>query len=156
MDSRIIEQKLASVARCVRRIQSRYEGGKGDNGDESGGSTWTENVDTQDIVALNLARAIGLCVDIALHMAASWVDAEPSSMAASFEPLVAKRVIDRKTADELRLAVGFRSVVVHNYEAIDWNRAAPGIDARLELFRMFAAQVIRFVDSQNESGSSAQ
>jgi uncharacterized protein YutE (UPF0331/DUF86 family) len=81
---------------------------------------------------------------------------EPSSMATSFEPLVSKGVIDRKTADELRLAVGFRNVVVHNYEAIDWNRVAPVIEDRLELFRMFAAQVIRYVDRQTESGSSAQ
>lgn len=150
MDSRIIEQKLASVGRCVRRIQSRCESS------ESGGRALTENVDTQDIVALNLARAIGLCVDVALHMAASWVDMEPSSMAASFEPLVSKGVVDRKTAEELRLAVGFRNVVVHNYEAIDWDRVAPGIDARLDLFRLFAAQVIRYVDRQTESGSGGR
>ncbi len=134
MDSAIVRQKLASIERCVRRIdacKARLD------------KSVDDDPDAHDSVALNLVRAIGLSADVALHLISAWGDETPASMAASFEPLVAHRVLTREMADELRRAVGFRNVVVHNYEAVNWAFVLPVLDARLVLFKAFAESILK-------------
>ena len=103
-----------------------------------------DDPDAHDCVALNLVRAIGLSADVALHLISSWGAETPSTMAASFEPLVSRGVLTRAVADELGRAVGFRNVVVHDYEAVDWALVVPVLDARLSLFKTFAASILRY------------
>jgi uncharacterized protein YutE (UPF0331/DUF86 family) len=136
MDSAVVRQKLASIERCVRRIeacQPRLE------------KSIDEDPDAHDSVALNLVRAIGLSADVALHLISGWGAETPASMATSFEPLVAHRVLTREMADELRRAVGFRNVVVHNYEAVNWAFVLPVLDARLALFKTFVESILKYM-----------
>ena len=138
MDSAVVRQKLASIERCVRRIeacQARLA---------RPGERIDDDLDAHDSVALNLVRAIGLCADVALHLISGWSVETPSTMAASFEPLVSRGVLTHAVADELRRAVGFRNVVVHDYEAVDWALVLPVLDARLSLFKTFAASILRY------------
>lgn len=58
MDQVIIDQKLESLRRCVRRLHERCPDTP---------ELLSEDLDAQDIVSLNLTRAIQLCVDIAAH-----------------------------------------------------------------------------------------
>jgi uncharacterized protein YutE (UPF0331/DUF86 family) len=55
MDREVIEQKLESLRHCVRRIESRCP---------ADAQTLASDPDLQDIVALNLSRAVQVCVDI--------------------------------------------------------------------------------------------
>ena len=135
MDSAVVRQKLASIERCVRRIESCQA---------RLGNSIDDDPDAHDSVALNLVRAIGLSADVALHLISGWSVETPSTMAASFEPLVSRGVLTRAVADELGRAVGFRNVVVHDYEAVDWALVVPVLDARLSLFKTFAASILRY------------
>ena len=56
MDRRVIDEKLESLRRCVDRIRTRCP---------EDSSLLVSDPDLQDIVSLNLTRAVQLCVDIA-------------------------------------------------------------------------------------------
>ena len=57
-----------------------------------------EDIDMQDILALNLKRSIQLCVDIANHILSVWDDSPAMPMAASFERLPEKEIISKDLA----------------------------------------------------------
>lgn len=59
MDPLIVAGKLESLRRCVARIEARRAATAND---------LASDVDVQDSVALNLTRAVQLCVDLALHV----------------------------------------------------------------------------------------
>lgn len=54
MDREVIEQKLKSLRRCLRRIETKCP---------SDVATLVTDIDLQDIVALNLSRAVQICVE---------------------------------------------------------------------------------------------
>jgi len=55
MDREVIEQKLESLRRCLHRIETKCP---------ADARTLVADIDLQDIVALNLSRAVQICVDI--------------------------------------------------------------------------------------------
>ena len=112
MNSVVIASKLESLRRCLDRMTSK----KPDTLDQL-----LEDIDMQDILALNLERSIQLCVDIAYHILSNLDDSPAMSMAESFERLSEKEIISHELAANLRRAVGFRNLSVHAYDKIDWN-----------------------------------
>ena len=112
MNSVVISSKLESLSRCLDRITSKTP----DTLDQL-----LEDIDMQDILALNLERSIQLCVDIANHILSTLDDSPAMSMAESFQRLSEKEIISNELAANLRRAVGFRNLSVHAYDKIDWN-----------------------------------
>ena len=112
MNSVVIESKLESLRRCLDRITSK----KPDTLNQL-----LEDIDTQDIIALNLERSVQLCVDIANHILSSIDDSPAMSMAESFELLSEKKIIPDELGKNLKKAVGFRNLSVHAYDKIDWH-----------------------------------
>ncbi|MEX0606051.1 MAG: DUF86 domain-containing protein [Marinobacter sp.] len=103
MDQQLINQKLESLRRCVQRIESKVpptaEGLRAD-------------LDAQDIIALNLTRAVQVCVDIAAHWLSEHSNSKsPQTMGQMFSALSEAGVIDKALSDRLRKAVGFRNVM---------------------------------------------
>ena len=72
-------------------------------------------------MALNLTRAVQLCVDIAAHYLSSSTEPPPQTMGETFLQLNEKGIISQELADRMCKAVGFRNIAVHNYETINWN-----------------------------------
>ena len=67
----------------------------------------------QDIISLNLTRAVQMCVDIASHWLAEHAEAtSPKTMGQTFEALATSGVIDHGLAQRMRKSVGFRNVMV--------------------------------------------
>lgn len=110
MDRRVIEQKLESLRRCLDRVRTRCP---------ASAEILANDPDAQDIVTLNLTRAIQLCVDIGAHLLPLSV-AVPQTMGETFDRLAEADIIVPELAQSLRRAVGFRNLAVHNYDAIDW------------------------------------
>ena len=99
--------------------------------------------DTQDILVLNLTRAVQLCVDIALHLLAEEESPPPETMGKVFERLAQLGIISNELAQRLKKAVGFRNIAVHSYEEIDWNIVHAIASRHLEDFGEFAAAVAK-------------
>ena len=112
MNSIVIKTKLESLRKCLDRIESKKPETLED---------LIQDIDTQDIIALNLERSVQLCVDIANHVLSSLDDAPAMSMAESFERLSEKKIIPNELAKNFKKAVGFRNLSVHAYYKIDWH-----------------------------------
>jgi uncharacterized protein YutE (UPF0331/DUF86 family) len=95
----------------------------------------------QDTIALNLQRAIQLCVDLAAHFIADTAARAPSTMTENFEILKDLNVTGSELATRLTKAVGFRNIAVHSYQDIDWKIVFHICRDNLDDFRTFAKSV---------------
>lgn len=111
MDREVVEQKLESLRRCLQRIETKCP----DNPE-----ILANDLDLQDIIALNLSRAVQISVDIGAHLIAGMDVPPPDTMGQTFSLLAQQGVLDLELANSLKKAVGFRNIAVHNYEAINW------------------------------------
>jgi Protein of unknown function DUF86. len=75
MDRELIEEKLESLRRCVRRVEEKRL---------SSVEALEEDWDTQDILSVNLTRAVQLSVDIGAHIVAESDQPSPDTMAEAF------------------------------------------------------------------------
>jgi len=134
MDSVIIEQKLESLRRCLQRIEKKCP---------SNPETLEMDPDLQDIIVLNLTRAIQLCVDIGAHIITDLDVSPPDTMGQTFDTLARTEMISDKLALQLKKAVGFRNIAIHNYEKINWiivhTIARDYLDDFTEFFQVIAS-----------------
>lgn len=111
MDEVTINRKLDSLQRCLLRISKKCP--------ETVEPLITD-IDLQDVLILNLTRAIQLGVDLAAHILASQHLPPPETMGDTFVQLARAGKISEALAARLRKAVGFRNIAVHAYQEIDW------------------------------------
>lgn len=135
MDPVIVREKLESLRRCVARVEERAPP------DVAG---LTGDPDVQDIVVLNLTRAIQLCVDIGSHIIGDAEVAAPRTMGGTFEALEQLGAIGPETCEAMTGAVGFRNIAVHNYTAINWEIVHAICAGSLGDFRRFAGEIGRY------------
>ena len=111
MDRDIVTAKLESLRHCVERVRMRTP---------ESVAELSADYDAQDIVCLNLERAVQACVDIAAHIVSDTECAVPDSMAGTFDALERQGMLSRELAERMRRAVGFRNISVHAYRTLDW------------------------------------
>jgi len=133
MDRDIIMRKLDSLARCVSRIEEKRPATL---------EQLIHDIDTQDILSINLERALQVSVDIGTHVIADLLVPPPKTMGDVFAILVDEKLIPVETGLALRKAVGFRNLSVHAYDQVDWERGLDIVHNRLEDFRKFAAAIV--------------
>ena len=137
MDKIVLTQKLESLRRCIRRIEEKAPDSP---------AILALDADLQDVIVLNLTRAVQLSVDLASHIISQTDKPSPSTMGATFSTLEELHVIDQATSDNLRKAVGFRNIAVHNYEAINWTIVFNICENRLVDFRNFARAIASYAE----------
>lgn len=130
MDEQLVAQKLESLRRCIQRVEAKLPGSV---------ETLLTDLDAQDIVSLNLTRAVLMSVDIAAHWLAGHSEATaPKTMGQAFEALANSGVIEKELAVRMRKSVGFRNVMVHNYDDVNWEIVFAICQYHLGDFREFA------------------
>ena len=137
MDSLILAEKVESLRRCIERIENRRT---------ESSEQLRADPDRQDIVSLNLTRAVQLCVDMAAHVLVDTAQRAPQTMAEAFDLLTAEGVIPEELAARMRGAVGFRNVAVHSYQVIDWEIVHRITHEGLEDFRAFASRMADLIE----------
>jgi uncharacterized protein YutE (UPF0331/DUF86 family) len=137
MDRLTIDARLEALQRCITRIESRRA---------QSAKSLEADIDRQDILSLNLTRAIQLCVDIAMHLAADRELPTTGAMGSAFSTLADASLIDPHLAQRLRAAVGFRNVAVHRYSDIDWAIVHHITHEGLEDFQAFARAITQMLD----------
>ncbi len=133
MDKDLVLEKLESLRRCVERIRSKTP---------ASAQKLREDWDLQDIIAVNLERAVQLCVDLGLHVVSDRGVSAPQTMAGTFAALERESLIDSEIAKRLAKAVGFRNIAVHAYRDIDWEIVHRIVVDHLEDFSGFARQIL--------------
>ena len=137
MDKDLLLNKLESLRRCLQRVEDKTP----ESLDLLSG-----DYDTQDIIVLNLERAIQTCVDVALHIISDAEVPVPETMSQAFGGLAQIGLLDAITAERMAKAVGFRNTAVHAYQKMDWAIVYSIITERLDDFRSFARQVLAEVE----------
>ncbi len=133
MDRLIIERKLDSLWRCLERVRSKTPAKVTD---------LENDLDLQDVLVLNLSRAVQICVDIATHILSERKQPPPETMGKAFELLAQEGVLETELAQRLKKSVGFRNLAVHNYEAIEWAIVHAIATRHLVDFEAFARSVV--------------
>ncbi len=132
MDQIIVAEKLESLRRCIQRIEDK---------NPSTLKTLIDDPDIQDILVLNLTRAVQLSVDIGSHIISRTNEVAPQTMGDVFTILEKLEIISSQTSLKLKKAVGFRNIAVHNYEVVSWEIVKSICDNALADFREFAREI---------------
>ena len=136
MDQVILAQKLESLRRCIQRVEDKTP---------SDVDHLICDPDVQDILVLNLTRAVQLCVDIGSHVISETEESAPSTMGDVFSTLENLGAITGPVCEAMKKAVGFRNVAVHNYDVINWEIVFAICQKSLVDFRRFAKEVTDYI-----------
>jgi len=132
MDRLIPSGKLESLRRCIKRIEDKKPVDVG---------YLIQDPDLQDILVLNLTRAVQLSVDIGSHIISDTDETAPQTMGEVFTILNKIGAICQKTCEQLKKTVGFRNIAVHNYETINWEIVYAICEQSLDDFRRFSQEI---------------
>lgn len=137
MDREVVEQKLESLRRCLQRIQTKCP---------ADANALAADLDLQDIVTLNLSRAVQLSVDIGAHLIAGMEVPPPGTMGQTFDLLAQQGVMGKELANGLKKSVGFRNIAVHNYDSINWHIVHSIVKNHLGEFSEFAKAIVEWLE----------
>ena len=138
----VVLGKLAIIDRCTRRIREVRSERRSE----------LQPLDVEEIVILNLQRAVQAAIDLAAHVVAAEGYGLPDSLAGTFSLLEQRGVIGADLAERLRRMVGFRNIVVHDYRVIDPRIVDSIVENSMTDLRAFASQVlVKFELSEAES-----
>ena len=135
MDIDVVLAKLESLQRCVSRIEEKTPPKV---------EILKSDYDIQDIISLNLERAVQISVDIAAHILSATEISTPATMSEVFLALSEVDVITVELAERLRKAVGFRNISVHEYEKVDWEIVFSICTRHMSDFRAYAARILAY------------
>lgn len=107
----LLLKKIESLIGCLKRVEINR-----------GSSLFelSESVDRQDIVILNLERAVQISVDMGSILLSQKKLELPDSMSDIFLTLSKHGILAESLADSLKKSVGFRNITVHEYSELDW------------------------------------
>jgi len=98
----------------------------------------------QDAIAANLQRAAEQAIDLANHVIRKGKLGLPKESKESFEILARAKVIPQELADKLKGMVGFRNIMVHQYQELDIRIMVDVIEHRLDDLVVFTTLVMEF------------
>jgi uncharacterized protein YutE (UPF0331/DUF86 family) len=136
MDKQLIEDKVESLRKCIQRIRDK----RPDTLEQL-----QSDIDIQDIITLNLTRAVQLSIDIASHILSQLESSMPQTMAETFDILSMRGIITKEIAENMKKSVGFRNTAVHNYQVINWEIVFNICHKQLSDFKEFISAVDNYV-----------
>ncbi len=108
-DRDVVLAKVAAIQKCLKRIRD-VTGLDPDR---------LEEPDAQDIFVLNLQRAVQSTIDLATRVVASESLGIPDTIRANFALLEDAKIITKTLLKKMQSMVSFRSIAIHDYQAID-------------------------------------
>lgn len=128
----LIQEKLDSILRCLARIRKWTP---------SDLTALESDIDAQDIIAVNLERAVQASVDVAAHIIAYTPLPAAPTMADSFLTLSKAGLLSERIATRMRKSVGLRNILVHEYRRLDWSVIWAVTQTRLGDFEEFVSEI---------------
>jgi uncharacterized protein YutE (UPF0331/DUF86 family) len=135
MKSDIILYKLQSLSRCINRISSKIS------------HDFITNLDSQDIVILNLQRAIQISIDIGAIVLKENKIEIPNNRSEIFTLLFENKIISAELADSLKKSVGFRNLAVHEYSKLDLEKVYSLSKNELDIFLEFGKVIFTYYET---------
>lgn len=129
-DAELVAKKLAFIETCLRELR---ELGRADR--------IAFDVKERRFVEHTLQICIQAALDVASHIASDERLGEPDANVALFDLLVPAGWLSFETAGFLRLAVGFRNVLVHGYTSVDPAIVRSVLELRLGDIERFVTEI---------------
>ena len=139
MDNMLIFNKIESLRRCINRIREKTP---------ETAVQLESDLDLQDIVTLNLERAVQMSVDIASHIIADLESPAPETMAEAFAILGKNSFITADVSEKMQKAVAFRNIAVHAYQKMNWNIVHKIAKDGIKDFVEFSRQVTEKIENK--------
>lgn len=120
----VILNKKESIERCVRQVRLYYA--------MPSDLPFEKDHFKQDAISVNLQRAAEQAIDLANHIIRKGKLGLPKESRESFEILARAKVIPQELADKLKGMVGFRNIMVHQYQEMDIRLMVDVIERHLD------------------------
>ncbi len=131
----IVLNKKESIERCIRQIRTYYN--------LPSDTLFEEDYIKQDAIAINLQRACEQCIDLANHTIRVRKLGLPKESKESFQLLAVSHIIPYDLAARLSKMVGFRNVLVHEYQQMDIGLMIEVIENRLDDLLLFSDCIVK-------------
>ena len=109
IDKDVVYEKINGIQNCLQRIYKTV----------AGDIDRLEDFDAQDIITLNLQRAVQLTIDLASHVVRANSLGMPQTLKENFQLLYQHKLLSKDLKEKMERMVGFRNIAVHDYESID-------------------------------------
>ena len=133
IDRDVLIEKINSIQNCLKRIHDTVKKDVGR----------VIDLDVQDIIVLNLQRAVQLTIDIASYIVSLEHLGTPKSLKDLFAILEQNKHIDHATSGKMQKMVGFRNIAVHDYQAIDPDILKSILTSHLKDFEQFYEKILK-------------
>ena len=132
VDRDVAFAKFSSVQRCLKRIRDVTQ-----LDPES-----LNDLDVQEIMILNLQRAVQSSIDLATHIVADEGLGLPQELRENFDILQKNNILPQELTSRLRKMVGFRNIAVLEYESINPDILKSILKKNLKDFEEFYTAII--------------
>jgi uncharacterized protein YutE (UPF0331/DUF86 family) len=140
VDRDIALAKIASIQKCLRRIKEITHLN----------TQSLDNIDVQEIVILNLQRAVQGSIDLASHIVADEGLGVPQELRENFDLLSKATILPAELVKRFRKMVGFRNIVVHEYETINLDVLKSILQNNLKDIEEFYSAIIDYYNLTGE------
>jgi len=133
----VVLNKKESIERCIRQIRRYYA--------MPSELPFAEDHLRQDAIAINLQRAAEQAIDLANHVIRKQKLGLPKESRESFDILAKENVIPGKLADKMKGMIGFRNIMVHEYQDLDIKIMVDVIEHCLDDLIVFTDYIMDYV-----------
>lgn len=109
--------------------------------------------DIQDLLDRRMQKAIEACIDIAIHTASELRLPRQEKVADVFNVLAENHILNKEVTERLKGAVGFRNILVHEYDDVDYQLAYSDLESKLKDLEDFAYQIRAFISKKQKPSS---
>lgn len=130
----IVLNKKESIERCICQVRRYYA--------TASDLDFEDDYMKQDSIAINLQRACEQCIDLANHTIKTRKLGLPKDSKESFRLLATARIIPNELAKNLEGMVGFRNILVHEYQRMDIGLMIEVIEKHLDDLILFTNHIV--------------
>lgn len=140
----IVLNKKESIERCIKQIRTYYA--------VPSELSFAEDYMKQDSIAINLQRACEQCIDLANHTIKARKLGLPKESRESFALLAAAGLIPGELSKKLEGMVGFRNILVHQYQRMEIGLMVQVIEHNLDDLVVFSDFIVKAFNTEDFKG----
>ena len=134
----VIINKTQSIHRCILRVREEYRDGL---------NNFNTDFSRQDAAILNIIRACETAIDLANYIIKNYKFGIPKNSSNSFELLFDNKIISESLYKKMKSMVGFRNIVVHEYQRIEIDIVTAVIKDGLNDILKYTDKIVEFLES---------
>lgn len=133
----IIENKITAVEKYLKMVEGykKYEQ-----------QEIEKSADLKGAIERYLYLVVQACIDLAEAVVSFKNFRKPTTYRENFEILVEEGAITTDLADKMTKMTGFRNIIAHDYEKVDYSKVQDILQNRLPDVEEFLSQIKKYLD----------